>query len=338
MYSRALLKNIKKKERKAGKNLEKISISTSYFAGKNISGAEIVHTIKDLGFSNIEPNVNVSEAQLKEIIKSYKKGKINISSMHSICPQLKKKPSGKSIYSAYQISSLDEHERKKGVKYIINNIRLAEEVGAECVVLHAGEVETNIKSREMHRLYKKEGESERFIQKRAQFVRERNKKAEPYFEKVLKSLDELSKALDSEVKIGLETRSFYHEIPSLNEFEIIFKEFGNDYFYWHDTGHAQLQSKFGFEQSAEIFIDKFKSRLAGIHFHDLIGIKDHLPPGTGEIDFSYLSPLMDNDGILCVLEVHPGADKKDIKNFFGFCQKLNKEKEDLKTNSEYKRR
>jgi sugar phosphate isomerase/epimerase len=46
-------------------------------------------------------------------------------------------------------------------------------------------------------------------------------------------------------------------------------------------------------------------QLIGIHLHDAIGLDDHIPPGSGEIDFKALKPFLKTDTIK-VIELKPG--------------------------------
>ncbi|NIS46468.1 MAG: hypothetical protein GWN76_11420, partial [candidate division Zixibacteria bacterium] len=44
--------------------------------------------------------------------------------------------------------------------------------------------------------------------------------------------------------------------------------------------------------------------LIGVHLHDAIGLDDHIPPGSGEIDFAALKPFLKADTIK-VIELKP---------------------------------
>jgi sugar phosphate isomerase/epimerase len=62
--------------------------------------------------------------------------------------------------------------------------------------------------------------------------------------------------------------------------------------------------------SAENILEQNRDRLIGMHLHDAIGRRDHLPPGQGEINFQTLLPYL-NPGVLKVMELRPGTPIKD---------------------------
>lgn len=59
--------------------------------------------------------------------------------------------------------------------------------------------------------------------------------------------------------------------------------------------------------------ERLSGRLVGIHLHDATGLEDHLPPGSGGIDFkallSHLAP-----GLPAVLELRPGTPEDAIRS------------------------
>ena len=55
--------------------------------------------------------------------------------------------------------------------------------------------------------------------------------------------------------------------------------------YWHDTGHAQRQANLGYTPH-EAWLRQLGGRLVGFHLHDCLGLRDHLIPGRGRVDFA----------------------------------------------------
>jgi len=50
----------------------------------------------------------------------------------------------------------------------------------------------------------------------------------------------------------------------------------------------------------------------GVHLQDAIGLDDHIPPGSGEIDFVAPKSLLKADTIK-VIELKPGIPASDVK-------------------------
>ena len=142
---------------------------------------------------------------------------------------------------------------------------------------------------------------------------ERKRLQAPYVSAALKSLESLVKfAEEKNVKLGIETRIYFREIPSFEEIGVILDEFKGSEFigYWHDTGHAQCTETLGFARHRD-FLDAYSDRMVGLHLHDIKGTYDHLAPGGGDFDFSIFRPYIKPD-MLKVLEPHKPATAAEI--------------------------
>ena len=109
-----------------------------------------------------------------------------------------------------------------------------------------------------------------------------------------------------EIVLGLENRYHYHQLPTPEDFEILFKHFaGAPVGYWHDAGHARVIELLGGLPAGEM-LARYGDRLVGFHLHDAIGLDDHMPPGDGEIDFNTIAPFVGPE-TLQVVELKPGT-------------------------------
>ena len=81
------------------------------------------------------------------------------------------------------------------------------------------------------------------------------------------------------VRLGVECRDGYHEIPSLDEFaQVLGTCAGLPVGYWHDAGHGAKLDYLGFV-AHEDYLRCHGSRLVGMHIHDTRDGRDHLAPG-----------------------------------------------------------
>jgi sugar phosphate isomerase/epimerase len=144
----------------------------------------------------------------------------------------------------------------------------------------------------------------------------------PHLEQVFQSLEDLLPvAKKNNLVLGVENRYYFREIPSLEEIHQIFKRFSSSsLFYWHDVGHAQVSENLGFSLHAD-FLQSFSPRMAGIHLHDVKGIKDHLAPGDGDFNFAQLTPYLKNNPLM-VLEAHSPATAQQITLAKLYLEKL----------------
>ena len=115
------------------------------------------------------------------------------------------------------------------------------------------------------------------------------------------------------VRLGLESRQAYEEIPSEREFEELLAEYpAPTVGYWHDIGHVQIRANLGFVDHAE-WLARVAPRLIGCHLHDVLWPgRDHQPPFTGgSVDYAKLIPLLPKE-TLFIWEMSPRRNREEI--------------------------
>ncbi|MEW6101819.1 MAG: sugar phosphate isomerase/epimerase [Candidatus Omnitrophota bacterium] len=298
-------------------------LSTSWNAFRHAGAQGLLFEIKELGFSEIELSFNLSSPMVGALLKAVKSGRIKVMSLHNFCPIPRGLDRRSALPDYYNMASTDEKERRLAVKYTKVTIDTASRLGAKIVVLHCGRVEVPDKTRSLIGLYQKGlNNSNEFKELKENLIKERKAFQAPFFENALKSLEELSGyALKRKVALGIETRFYYREIPSLEEIGIILGKFNaGNVFYWHDTGHAQVTENLGLANHRQ-YLELYGARLAGMHLHDVTGCADHEPPGKGEIDFTMLKPYIKKD-TLKVIEAHHPASAEEIKESSQYLKRL----------------
>lgn len=290
---------------------QNIGISTAWNALRHDSGSEMVKELLDLGFDKIELNVHVTQAMIEEVQNMAAQGQVRICSLHNYCPLPKGIERETATKNILPLSSINEDERKASVAQTRQTIDWAARLGAAAVILHLGSVPVEIDQREALRLIGA-GQQEQAKIIIMEGLMKRGAERGPYMESVMTSLRELSSyAETSGVKLGLETRYYLPEIPSLDEFQMIFKNIPSPALgYWHDTGHAHMRELLGISRQ-EDYLNKYKDRLIGIHVHDALGGSDHRALGHGEIDFSRILPFIKPDTEI-VLEIHDQASGAEL--------------------------
>jgi len=91
--------------------------------------------------------------------------------------------------------------------------------------------------------------------------------------------------------------------------------------YWHDCGHAHAQELFGLATQQQ-WLQRFRENLVGMHLHDAQGLRDHLPPGSGEIDLPEAVKALDSQQP-AVIELAPGTGLGDIEKGMAYLSALN---------------
>jgi sugar phosphate isomerase/epimerase len=180
----------------------------------------------------------------------------------------------------------------------VQTLDVAQRLGAGAVVVHVGHVEVDRSiEKEMRRLYVAlEEDSPRFEALRQQLAEARAERASPHMDAVRRSLETLvAEARQRGLRLGMENRVHYHEIPTLEEARALLDEFDPDVLlYWHDAGHAQVLHNLRFIRH-EAWLEAFGDGMLGIHFHDVMGMRDHLACGLGEIDWGWIGGYLTPD-------------------------------------------
>lgn len=243
-----------------------------------------------LGFRRLEAYAHFTAAQLRALAAMAQERGMELASLHAPCPvptdeRLERLPWGDPL------ASTDEDERAFAVDALRRTIDAAAEVGARAVVVHLGNTGIVSRQREVSEAITRHGRgSEAHRRLLDEVWRERATAAAPHLDAALRSIRALGQhAAGTPVRLGVETRDGYHEIPSLEEMaEVLAACEGLPVGYWHDAGHGAKLEHAGFWAHEE-YLHRYGERLVGMHVHDILRERDHLAPGLGETDFGMLA-------------------------------------------------
>ena len=270
--------------------------------------------LKNLDVTGIELSYRISEDLYQQIRGPLKRSGLKVVSVHNYFPISAARSDLKGSGDLFLLSSSDPEERQKAIRFTTKSIEHAGELGAAAVVLHCGFVEMN---HEMQVFYKYFN-SNRLDSEEAQIffrnkLNERDSSKARHLDSLLSSLDRLVPVAEKQgVLLGLENRYHYHELPGLDDFNVIFDTFkGAPIGYWHDTGHAHANEALGLIRRGSL-LQSYSGQLIGIHLHDAVGLDDHIPPGSGEIDFKALKSFLKTDTIK-VIELKSGIPGSEVK-------------------------
>jgi sugar phosphate isomerase/epimerase len=267
-----------------------------------------------LGFAGIELNHQVDSSMLAGSDLS----QCGITSIHEPCPADVNADEQKA--RDWFISAEDEQNRKQGVISIQRSLDLAASLGVKAIVVHAGNVRADWNNQK--RLYDAynagNAGAHGYLKLKDRLTQERAAMAGSRLEAVRKSLLELlDYARPLGIRLGLENRYHFMDIPNCDEMESLLS-LGNpgEIGFWYDIGHAQALDRLGFIPH-EGWLDRYASRIVGIHIHDVIGITDHRAPGTGEMDFVRLARHLPVDAIH-TLELKPDIKYEQVRDSLYF--------------------
>ena len=277
-----------------------VALSTMWAIGRFQSLADFFNAGKALGFTRFELNHAINSAMLEGLSLDGM-----IASVHEPCPAdistatLKQRN--------WLISAPDEDRRRQGVLATRRSLDLACELGAQVVIVHPGQVDIDPRlEAALLDLYRRDqSDTPEYAHAKEQLVAARAAQAEINMQAARRSLLELAEyAARMGLRLGLENRYHYFEIPLPDELEMLL-DLGCDGVigYWHDVGHAQALEHLGFFSHQE-WLSRFAPRIVGVHLHDIVGIRDHLAPGLGQIDWDMVARYLP-DSALRTCECQP---------------------------------
>jgi sugar phosphate isomerase/epimerase len=270
---------------------------------------EFFRISKQLGFSNVELNHQLDSSMLSGINWDH----VQFSSVHEPCPA--DIPTKQLAERDWLISSPDQASRAEGMEGVKRSIRLAKEIGAATVVVHCGTIPSKSSREAMLRYSFETGkfQSGEYEAIKNQIVQERENGRNHRLKAVKESLNELlDYAIGFEIKLGLENRYHYLDIPSLDEMEELLSLGGPDTLgFIYDVGHAQALDRLGFYPREE-WLRRYSDRMLGTHLHDVIGLTDHYAPGLGEIDFEAIAGYLPENAFR-TFEMLPGNTLAQVK-------------------------
>ena len=256
----------------------------------------MLREIVNLGFKRIELGHGIRISLMPGIQKFFDEGQIEFSSLHNFCP-LPVEVLGASP-DCYQFSSSSPSERERAIKQTFQTIDFAQRFNAPFVVLHLGEIRMRSITDALIALAKK-GQllSRKYVREKIQAVEKRETAAPPYLARVKECLKRVvDYAVSKGVKLGIEGRRGYEEIPSERELPVLLSELNSPQVgYWHDFGHIQIKANLEFLDHAE-WLREIGPRAFGCHVQDCIWpAQDHQPPFSGDVDLVNLVPLLPRD-------------------------------------------
>lgn len=272
-----------------------LSLSTCWNSSRHQNGEDIIKDAQQLGFEFLELSHGLKVTHLTGILNAVKNNEIKISSVHNFCP------SPVEVFmdapDIYEFTSLRGHERQRALDLTQRTLETTARLGADRVVIHLGSTKIRPYTKSLETLVQS-GKiySREYNQLKLRFVTQRTKIAQRYFDRARSAIDLLLPACEHhQIKLGIETRSHFEQIPNEAEMLSLINHYHNSPWIglWHDFGHVQRKANLGLLNHHE-FLTTIAPHLIGCHIHDVAWPnRDHLVPFTGgDVNFPTLIPLL----------------------------------------------
>ncbi len=274
--------------------MNRLALSTMWGMGRFKDVNEFIKAGSEIGFTHFELNHGVNSTMLADLnVNGYK-----IPSIHEPCPA--DISAGELRRRNWLISATNEQEREQGVAAIRRSVDLAHRLGASTVIVHPGKVDIDSAPElQLMGMYRQnQSATPEYHAAREQLVSARAAQARTNIDAVRRSLMEVAEyARPLKIRLGLENRYHYHEIPSPDELDVLLSIGYEDVIgFWYDVGHAQTLDRLGFYPHEE-WLRRFSSRIIGVHLHDVVGIDDHRSAGTGRVDWGMVARYLPKDAL-----------------------------------------
>jgi sugar phosphate isomerase/epimerase len=284
---------------------EPIGLSTSW-NGPGSNPEHLLEQHRGLGFQRLEAYAHFTLDALRALAAAAARRGMHIGSLHAPCP-VAPSPTGD------WLASPNPTESSRAVDAHRHTIDAAAEVGAKAIVVHLGNSGVVSRQGSIFETIGRYGRlSAEHLRLRDSAWLERESAKGPHLEAALRNIRALGEyAVGTGVRLGVECRDGYHEIPSLDEFaQVLSTCQGLPVGYWHDAGHGAKLDYLGFLEHEE-FLRRYGAQIVGMHIHDTHNGRDHLAPGKGSTDFSMLARYLRPETIR-TLELNRSVTASDI--------------------------
>jgi sugar phosphate isomerase/epimerase len=262
--------------------------------------ARFVDVARRLGFDGVE----IGHVVRSEDLARFDPRDLAVVAVHHPCPSVPGGPGATNLLAA------DPDHRRRAADLVLQSLRTAEALGAGALVVHLGHLDGA------------EGETVRRLafelRSRYQAGERRTARYEAVRTALVGLLEEweparieiaedvlaplLAEASRVGVRMGIETMADAVDLPRPAGFGRLLRSLGGAGLRgWLDTGHVGAQENLGLLTLAD-WNEAVGGAWLGAHLHDVVGVRDHLVPGRGQLDFAPAAIALPADAVL-TLEV-----------------------------------
>lgn len=291
-----------------------LSLSTCWNSHRHSDGRALAHEARELGFEWIEVSHGTKISLLPGLLDAVKAGDIKVSSLHNFCPApvevMMDAP------DVYEFTGAKLWERERAIKLTAKTIEMAARFGTDRVVIHLGSVPMKSITTRLEKMTH-EGSlySRDYSDLKLKLVSLREKASKLHLDRIRTALTELLPECEKHrVRLGIETRSHYEQLPNQREMLTLMEEYRDCPWIgaWHDFGHVQRQANLALLDH-ELYLKQIAPHLIGCHVHDVQWpARDHRAPlSTGGVDLKHLISLVPAH-VPLIWEISPSQKREQV--------------------------
>lgn len=210
------------------------------------------------------------------------------------------------------LASLDEARRERAVRSTADHVAFAKLLQCRTVVLAGAFAEApgiDERVRHLEGLVDR-GETGGEMLEEIVILTKRNR--DRHLERYCRSLHAITRS-NPEIHFAMMPAARPHELLNTSAIADVFTDVKSSNLHlWFDTGRARAGERLGAEP-AVLLLSSFANRIAGFDFHDARGIREHLVPGEGEVDWRVVREHVSRPA-LRVLDLEAGLGAAMIQN------------------------
>lgn len=284
------------------------TLSTSCFGARLRSIEDQAFAAVAMGFRDIELGLSDAPPTLNGFEDTRRETGMKVTSVVSGCL----KPRTNQMASSL-LASPHEDEREMALNSVRRHILMSRSLGAEVVILRSNSVADDKLTAEARRLderHDEHGMDEALAEEVQEYVRRVQKKGQRQLEHLCRSLHTLMQEFPG-TKLAVEPGLRIDDLLSFDSMGWVLDDLAKQGLcYWHDVGRIHMRSTFGLPSHGD-WLDRYASRMVGVHLQDAVADKIEMPPGQGTVDFKLLSEYVP-EGAAKVLEINPRHGRTEI--------------------------
>lgn len=255
-----------------------VALSTMWMQLRYERLAPFIEAVQSLDIPYVELSHIVTPRQIAELPASLYS---SVRVLHHPCPNPGSVP---------DLSDPNPVRHARAIAALQRTIAWAARLGVRVVVLHLGLVGVDSRWENALRARFLQGAPSEDLLHHVLALRAAQQS--PHWDAIRAALDIVVPfAQQHDVQLALENGEWLFNLPSIEECRTLLDAYPDTLGYWVDTGHATIIERLGGTPLTD-WLRLAPDRLLGLHYHDVNGLRDHLIPGNGTIDWQSIAPLV----------------------------------------------